>query len=113
MAFCADTCHLYSAGYDLVGDFDGVWTSFDRILGLDSLRVLHLNDSKHPFDSHKDRHELIGDGTLGEEPFRRIMRDPRFAHVIKLLETPKGDDEVTNDRRMLERLRSYASGPDR
>ena len=113
VAYCADTCHLYSAGYDLVGDFDGVWASFDRILGLDSLRVLHLNDSKHPFDSHKDRHELIGDGTLGEEPFRRIMRDTRFAHVIKLLETPKGDDEVTNDRRMLERLRGYATGPDR
>ena len=88
-------------------------SSFDRILGLESLRVLHLNDSKHPFDSHKDRHELIGDGTLGEDPFRRIMRDPRLAHVIKLLETPKGDDEVTNDRRMLERLRGYASGPDR
>ena len=113
VAFCADTCHLYSAGYDLVGDFDGVWKSFDRILGLDALRVLHLNDSKNPFDSHKDRHELIGDGTLGEEPFRRIMRDPRFAHVIKLLETPKGDDEVTNDRQMLAKLRGYASGPDR
>jgi len=113
VAFCADTCHLYSAGYDLVGDFDGVWKSFDRILGLDGLRVLHLNDSKNPFDSHKDRHELIGEGTLGEAPFREIMRDPRFAHVIKLLETPKGDDEVTNDRRMLERLRGYAASPDR
>ena len=113
VAFCADTCHLYSSGYDLVGDFDGVWTAFDRILGLDALRVLHLNDSKHPLNSRKDRHELLGDGTLGEAPFRRIMTDPRFAHVIKLLETPKGDDEVTNDRRMLERLRSYASSPDR
>ena len=113
VAFCADTCHLYSSGYDLVGDFDGVWTAFDRILGLDALRVLHLNDSKHPLNSRKDRHELLGDGTLGEAPFRRIMTDPRFAHVIKLLETPKGDDEVTNDRRMLERLRSYASHPDR
>lgn len=113
VAFCADTCHLYSAGYDLVGDFDGVWNSFDRILGLSGLRVLHLNDSRNPFDSHKDRHELIAEGTLGEAPFREIMRDPRFAHVIKLLETPKGDDEVTNDRRMLERLRGYASSPDR
>jgi deoxyribonuclease-4 len=113
VAFCADTCHLYSAGYDLVGDFDGVWQAFDRILGLNGLRVLHLNDSKHPFASHKDRHELIGEGTLGEEPFRRIMRDSRFAHVINLLETPKGDDEVTNDRRMLEKLRGYASRPAR
>ena len=113
VAYCADTCHLYSAGYDLVGDFDGVWTAFDRILGLGALRVMHLNDSKNPFDSHKDRHELIGDGTLGDEPFRRIMTDPRFAHVIKLLETPKGDDEVTNDRRMLAKLRGFAAGADR
>lgn len=109
VAYCADTCHLYSAGYDLVGDFDGVWASFDRILGLDALRVMHLNDSKHPFNAHKDRHELIGDGTLGDAPFRRIMTDARFAHVIKLLETPKGDDEVTNDRRML----GFAGGPAR
>jgi deoxyribonuclease-4 len=113
VAYCADTCHLYSAGYDLAGDFDGVWAAFDRILGIDALRVLHLNDSKHPFNSHKDRHELIGDGTLGDAPFRRIMTDPRLAHVIKLLETPKGDDEVTNDRRMLEKLRGFAGGPAR
>jgi deoxyribonuclease-4 len=113
VAYCADTCHLYSAGYDLVGDFDGVWGAFDRILGLGALRVLHLNDSKHPFNSHKDRHELIGDGTLGDAPFRRLMSDDRFAHVIKLLETPKGDDEVTNDRRMLEKLRSFAGAPAR
>ena len=108
VAFCADTCHLYSAGYDLVGEFDGVWAAWDRILGAESLRVLHLNDSKTPFSSRKDRHELIGDGSLGEEPFRRIMREPRFAGVIKLLETPKGDDEVTNDRKTLQRLREYA-----
>jgi deoxyribonuclease-4 len=108
VGFCADTCHLYSAGYDLVGDFDGVWRRWDEILGLELLRVLHLNDSQTPFGSHRDRHALIGEGTLGAEPFRRIMRDSRFDHVIKLLETPKGDDEVTNDRRMLRRLRAYA-----
>lgn len=109
VAFCADTCHLYSAGYDLVNDFDGVWAQWDDILGLDLLRCLHLNDSKTPFASHKDRHELIGEGSLGEGPFRRIMTDPRFAAVPKLLETPKGDDEVTNDRRMLALLRSFAA----
>lgn len=113
VAFCADTCHLYSSGYDLVSDFDGVWKAWDIHLGQDSLKVLHLNDSKTPFDSHRDRHELIGDGSLGEEPFRRVMRDERFANVIKILETPKGDDEVTNDRRMLEQLRGYGSGPAR
>ncbi len=108
VAFCADTCHLYSAGYDLLGGFDAVWAEWDRILGLDLLGCLHLNDSKTPFASRRDRHELIGEGSLGPEPFRRIMRDARFAGVPKLLETPKGDDLVTNDRRMLSRLRRYA-----
>ena len=113
VAFCADTCHLYAAGYDLVGDFDGVWKAWDRHLGFAALRVLHLNDSKTPFNSHRDRHELIAEGSLGAEPFRRVMRDPRFAHVIKILETPKGDDDVTNDRKMLRRLRAYARGAPR
>lgn len=112
IGFCADTCHLYSAGYDLVNDFDGVWRQFDAVLGLAHLRVLHLNDSKHPFASRKDRHELIGEGTLGPAPFQAIMTDPRFAGIPKILETPKGDDEVTLDVRMLERLRGYAqAGP--
>jgi deoxyribonuclease IV len=104
---CFDTCHAYSAGYDLVDDFDGVWSAFDDLLGLDRLGLFHLNDSKHPLGSHKDRHEHIGRGTLGDEPFRRIMREPRFRSVPKLLETPKGDDLVTFDRTNLERLRSF------
>jgi len=108
VAFCADTCHLHSAGYDLVRDFDGVWQQWEATIGLAQLRCLHLNDSKTPFGSRRDRHELIGEGTLGAEPFRRIMRDPRFADVMKILETPKGEDEFTQDRRMLRRLRAYA-----
>jgi deoxyribonuclease IV len=111
VGFCADTCHLYSAGYDLVGDYEGVWARWDRIIGLDHLRCLHLNDSKTPFGSHRDRHQLIGEGSLGPEPFRRIMRDPRFSNVIKVIETPKGKDEFTLDRRMLRRLRAYARPP--
>lgn len=107
IGFCADTCHLYSAGYDLVGDFDGVWDAWDRVIGLEHLRCLHLNDSRTPFASRRDRHELIAEGSLGAEPFRRLMRDPRFTGIPKLLETPKGDDEVTNDRKMLRRLRAY------
>lgn len=107
VAFCADTCHLFSAGYDLVGDYDGVWSRWDDLIGLERLRCLHLNDSKTPFGSRRDRHELIGEGSLGPEPFRRIMRDPRFVRVMKVIETPKGDDEVTMDRRMLRRLRAY------
>ena len=108
VGFCADTCHLYSAGYDLVRDYDGVWRRWEDTIGLERLRCLHLNDSKTPFGSRRDRHELIAEGSLGAEPFRRIMRDPRFAAVMKVLETPKGDDEVTLDRRMLRRLRAYA-----
>lgn len=108
IAFCGDTCHIYSAGYDLAGDFDGVWAQWDKLIGLRHLRCLHLNDSKTPFDSHRDRHELIAEGSLGAAPFRRIMRDPRFAGIPKLLETPKGDDMVTLDRKMMRRLRGYA-----
>jgi len=109
VGFCADTCHLFSAGYDLRGDFDEVWRTWDRFLGLDLLRCLHLNDSKTPLGSRRDRHELIAEGTLGAEPFRRIMTDPRFRHVPKLLETPKGDD-TANDIRMLRRLKAYGRG---
>jgi deoxyribonuclease-4 len=107
VGFCVDTCHLYSAGYDIVRDYDGVWDRWAREIGFEHLHCLHLNDSKTPFGSRRDRHELIGEGTLGPQPFRRIMRDPRFAGVIKVIETPKGDDEVTQDRRMLRRLRAY------
>jgi deoxyribonuclease IV len=111
VGFCADTCHLYAAGYDLVGDYDGVWRRWDETLGLAHLRCLHLNDSKTPFGSRRDRHALIAEGSLGPEPFRRIMRDARFERVVKVIETPKGDDEVTFDRRMLRRLRAYARTP--
>jgi deoxyribonuclease-4 len=111
IGFCADTCHLYSAGYDLVRDFDAVWARWDAVIGLEHLRVLHLNDSKTPFNSRRDRHALIGEGSLGPGPFRRIMTDPRFRRLIRILETPKGADEVTMDRKMLCRLRAYARGP--
>ena len=107
---CFDTCHAYSAGYDLVGDYDGVWSRFDEVIGLDRLGLIHLNDSKHPLGSHKDRHETIGEGTLGIEPFARLMRDPRLRRVPKVLETPKGDDPVVADRANLDLLRGLRSG---
>jgi deoxyribonuclease-4 len=111
IAFCADTCHLYSAGYDLVGDYQSVWRRWEKTLGFSLLHCLHLNDSRTPFGSRRDRHELVGEGSLGPEPFRRIMRDRRFRAVMKVIETPKGDDEVRFDRRMLRRLRAYARPP--
>lgn len=110
VGLCFDTCHAYSAGYDLVNDYEGVWDEFEDRLGLERLGLFHLNDSRHPFASNKDRHEHIGKGSLGEGPFRRIMTDPRFAGVPKVLETPKGDDMVTLDRENLARLRSYRAG---
>ncbi len=106
---CVDTCHAFAGGYDLVGDYAGVWEAFGDALGLETLELFHLNDSKHPFGSHRDQHEMIAEGTLGEAPFRRIMRDARFRTVPKLLETPKGDDVVSNDRHNLALLRSYRS----
>ena len=106
---CLDTCHVFAAGYDLPNDFDGVIARFADVVGLDRLRVLHLNDSKAPFASRKDRHELIGEGAIGESAFRRIMTDPRLAHVPKVIETPKLDDAEATDRRMLDLLRGYAA----
>jgi deoxyribonuclease-4 len=108
VGFCLDTCHLYSAGYDLVNDWDGVWSQWEKIVGWECLKCFHLNDSLTPFNSHRDRHAWIAEGSLGAEPFRRIMRDPRFDEVIKVIETPKEDDPVRHDRRMLRRLKSYA-----
>lgn len=110
VGICFDTCHAYSAGYDLVNDFDGVWDHFDEVLGLDRLGLIHVNDSKHPFDSRKDRHETLGEGTLGAEPFRRLVTESRLAGIPKILETPKGDDGDLADIRNLTFLRDMRSG---
>jgi deoxyribonuclease IV len=108
LGVCLDTCHVYSAGYDLVNDYDGVMARLEDSLGLGRLRVMHLNDSKTPFASKRDRHELIAEGSLGEGPFRRIMTDERLAGVPKVIETPKLDDATATDTLMLNRLRGYA-----
>jgi deoxyribonuclease-4 len=107
---CVDSCHIYSAGYDIVNDYDGVLSRLADTLGLERLRVMHLNDSKTPFGSRRDRHELIAEGSLGEMPFRRIMTDDRLVGVPKVIETPKLDDATATDTKMLERLRGYAIG---
>ena len=104
---CVDTAHIFAAGYDIVNDYEGVWARFDDVLGRRRLRIMHLNDSKVPLGSRKDRHELIGEGAIGEGAFRRIMNDPSLAGIGKIIETPKLDDAESTDRRMLERLRSY------
>ena len=85
---CLDTCHVYDGGYDIVNDLDGVLDEFDRIIGLHRLKALHLNDSKNPFGSHKDRHECIGSGALGLQTFEQIVNHPRLQDKPMILETP-------------------------
>ena len=85
---CMDTCHVYDAGYDIVNDLDGVLAEFDRVIGLEKLCALHLNDSKNPFASHKDRHECIGEGSLGLETFRNVVNHPALKGKPMILETP-------------------------
>lgn len=85
---CLDTCHVYSAGYDIVNDLEGVLKSFDQIIGLERLKAIHLNDSMMPFASHKDRHEKIGRGTIGLEAIIKITKHPRLKSLPFILETP-------------------------
>lgn len=90
LVICADTCHLFAAGYDLrtEASYHAVWEAFDRLIGLPRLRVWHLNDSKKPLASRVDRHEHIGEGELGEGAFRLLLQDPKFAALPMLIETP-------------------------
>lgn len=88
MGVCLDTCHVYDAGYDIVNDLDGVIEKFDKIIGLEKLQAIHLNDSKNPFRSHKDRHETIGEGSIGIEAISKIINHPKLRHLPFFLETP-------------------------
>ncbi len=88
MGVCLDTCHVYDAGYDIVGNLEGVLKEFDRVIGLDRLKAVHINDSKNPFASHKDRHEKIGEGSLGLETFAKIVNHPALRELPFYLETP-------------------------
>jgi deoxyribonuclease-4 len=109
VGFCLDTAHLHAVGYDLAR-VESVWEEFDRVIGFDLLKCLHLNDSRAAAGSRVDRHEWIAEGRIGPEPFRRIMRDPNLRGVVKIIETPKRDNPLGHDRRMLRRLRAYARG---
>ena len=91
LGVCFDTCHVWDAGYDIVGDLDGVLTRFDKIIGLDRLCAVHFNDSKNPCGSHKDRHEKLGEGHLGTEAMRRIALNPALQDKPFILETPNDD----------------------
>lgn len=106
---CLDTCHLNDAGYD-VSSFNDLMDEFSQIVGLDRLKVFHINDSKNPCGSHKDRHENIGKGTIGFEALARIVHDPRLENVIKILETPYIDDKPPY-KEEISALRAWSEHP--
>ena len=101
LGVCMDTCHVSDAGYDIVNDLDGVLTQFDKAVGLDRIRAVHINDSKNPLGAHKDRHEKIGEGTLGTEPILRVMKHPALRHLPFLLETPNDNEGYAREIALL------------
>ena len=101
LGVCLDTCHVYDAGYDIVSDLDRVLAEFDRVIGLDRLKAIHLNDSKNPFASHKDRHEKIGQGALGLDAMVRIINHPALRHLPFYLETPNELDGYAAEIKLL------------
>jgi len=101
---CLDTCHVFDGGYDIVNDLDGVLAEFDRVVGLQRLKALHLNDSLNPISSHKDRHACIGEGSLGIETFRSVVTHPYLCKLPMILETP---NELPGYAREIELLRSF------
>ncbi len=116
---CLDTCHLLASGYDIVSPegYAATFTQFGRLVGFDRLRAFHMNDSKKPLGSRVDRHEHIGQGHLGLEPFRRLVNDRRFRHLPMLLETPKAEGKATGpiaidplDQQNLDTLRGLIDG---
>lgn len=105
LGVCLDTCHVYDGGYDILQDLDGVLAEFDRIIGLERLRAIHLNDSKNPIASHKDRHEKIGEGTLGLEGLVRVINHPKLRDLPFYLETPNELDGYAREIALLRGLR--------
>lgn len=104
MGVCLDTCHVYDGGYDIVNDLDGVLTQFDKIVGLNRLKAIHINDSKNPIASHKDRHEKIGEGSIGIEAFERIINHPVLRNLPFYLETPNELDGYAEEIKLLKSL---------
>lgn len=97
LGVCLDTCHVYDAGYDIVNDLDGVLDEFDRVIGLERLKAMHMNDSKNPFESHKDRHEKIGEGSIGLDTMIKIINHPKLQGLPIILETPNELDGYAHE----------------
>lgn len=108
---CLDTCHLFAAGYDIrtPDGYDSVLRLFDQVVGISSIKVIHLNDSKKELGCRVDRHEHIGKGAIGLQAFRCLMTDSRLSGIPMIIETPKDDDFITADRRNLKTLRDLAN----
>ena len=104
LGVCLDTCHVYDAGYDIVNDLDGVLKKFDTVIGLDKLNAIHLNDDKNPFGSHKDRHEKIGEGSIGIEAFEKIINHHKLRNLPFYLETPNELDGYAKEIALLKNL---------
>jgi deoxyribonuclease-4 len=104
LGVCLDTCHIYDAGYDIVNNLDGVLAEFDRVIGLSRLKAVHLNDSKNPFSSHKDRHERIGEGYLGMSTFEAVINHPNLYGLPFILETPNELSGYKAEIRMLREI---------
>lgn len=104
LGVCLDTCHVNDAGYDIVNNLDDVLDKFDQVIGLDRLCAVHLNDSKNPFGSHKDRHEKIGEGSIGVEAIERIINHPKLSHLPFFLETPNELDGYAKEIELLKGL---------
>ena len=107
LGICLDTCHINDAGYDIVNDLDGVLAEFDRIIGLDRLYAVHINDSKNPISSHKDRHEKIGQGSLGLETFFKVINHPLLHKLPFFLETPNDNEGYAEEIRILKEAYEY------
>ena len=101
LGICLDTCHVWDGGYDIINDLDGVLTEFDRIIGLDHLKAIHLNDSLNPLGSHKDRHARIGEGEIGLDALVRVIRHPALEGKPFILETPNDDEGWTREIALL------------
>ena len=101
LGICLDTCHVWDGGYDIINDLDGVLTEFDRIIGLDHLKAIHLNDSLNPLGSHKDRHARIGEGQIGLDALVRVIRHPALEGKPFILETPNDDEGWTREIALL------------
>lgn len=104
MGVCIDTCHIYEAGYDIVTDLNAVIEQFDEIVGLDRLHAIHLNDSKNPLGARKDRHEKIGEGSLGLETLKNVINHPKLKHLPFYLETPNELDGYAQEIKVLRNL---------